>query len=112
MALEVSARIRDSLQRSERSSSVRRAPRSFRESQVAQGGLTQIGFNAGPRRHAVSEVEAEIRKFYQGPLPLSDALPFSAPFRDFFIGYDDFKEARKALIWRHGKVTELGVHLA
>lgn len=69
----------------------------FEKVRLPRGALTQTAFNAGPRRHAVSEVEAEVRKFYQGRLPLSDALPFSAPFRDLFVGYDGFEEARKAL---------------
>jgi salicylate hydroxylase len=72
--------------------------RVFEKVRLPRGALTQILSNAGMGRHAVPEVEEEIRKFYQGPLPPPDALPYSAPFRDLFFTYNIFEEARKALI--------------
>ena len=69
----------------------------FEKFRLARGPLTQIVSNAGPGRHALPEIEEEIQKFYQGPLPPPDALPYSKPFRDLFFSYDVFKETRRAL---------------
>lgn len=39
--------------------------------------------------------EAEIRKYYSGPLPTTGAMPHSPPICQFFFGYDVRKEAEK-----------------
>lgn len=41
--------------------------------------------------------EAEIRKYYSGPLPPTGAMPHSPPICQFFFGYDVRKEAYKVL---------------
>lgn len=42
-------------------------------------------------------VEKEIRKYYSGPLPPADSMPYSLPLRDFFFGYNVLEESANAL---------------
>ena len=69
----------------------------FEKLRLARGAFIQIVSNAGPGRHAMPEVEKEIRRFYDGPLPPPGAMPYSKPFRDLFFGYNVFEEAKRGL---------------
>ncbi|KAJ9645596.1 hypothetical protein H2204_001177 [Knufia peltigerae] len=49
----------------------------------------------GPQAAAKhAEQEAEIRKYYSGPLPATGAMPHSPPICQFFFGYDVEKEGK------------------
>jgi hypothetical protein len=53
-----------------------------------------------PGPHAAAKYaaqEAEIRKYYSGPLPPTGAMPHSPPICQFFFGYDVRKEALEYL---------------
>jgi hypothetical protein len=50
----------------------------------------------GPQAAAnYAKQEAEIRKYYSGPLPPTGSMPHSPPICQFFFGYDVRKEAMK-----------------
>ena len=52
----------------------------------------------GPQAAAnFAKQEAEIRKYYSGPLPPPGAMPHSPPICQFFFGYDVRKEGMKFL---------------
>jgi salicylate hydroxylase len=52
----------------------------------------------GPQAAAnYAKQEAEIRKYYSGPLPPTGSMPHSPPICQFFFGYDVRKEALQAL---------------
>jgi salicylate hydroxylase len=49
----------------------------------------------GPQAAAnYAKQEAEIRKYYNGPLPPTGSMPHSPPICQFFFGYDIIKEAQ------------------
>ena len=50
----------------------------------------------GPQAAAnYAKQEAEIRKYYSGPLPPTGSMPHSPPICEFFFGYDVRKEAQQ-----------------
>ncbi|OAP64337.1 hypothetical protein AYL99_00309 [Fonsecaea erecta] len=58
----------------------------------------------GPQAAAnYAKQEAEIRKYYSGPLPPTGAMPHSPPICQFFFGYDVRKEAMKFLAELNGE---------
>jgi salicylate hydroxylase len=58
------------------------------------------GPNAAPMQ---TKVEAEIRKYYSGPLPPKDSFPHSKPICDFFFAYDVRKDAAALLAGKEPK---------
>ncbi|KAI1609206.1 salicylate hydroxylase [Exophiala viscosa] len=69
----------------------------FENFRLPRVSATQILTNPivpGPQAAAkAAEQEAEIRKYYSGPLPITGAMPHSPPICQFFFGYDVRKEA-------------------
>ena len=69
----------------------------FEKFRLPRVSATQILTNPivpGPQAAALhKEQEAEIRKYYAGPLPPTGAMPHSPPICQFFFGYDVRKEA-------------------
>lgn len=69
----------------------------FEKFRLPRVSATQILTNPivpGPQAAAkFAEQEAEIRKYYSGPLPARGAMPHSPPICQFFFGYDVRKEA-------------------
>ncbi|KIX07860.1 uncharacterized protein Z518_02514 [Rhinocladiella mackenziei CBS 650.93] len=60
----------------------------------------------GPQAAAnYAKQEAEIRKYYSGPLPPTGAMPHSPPICEFFFAYDVRKEAMKFLDEANGVKT-------
>ncbi|KIX94801.1 uncharacterized protein Z520_09491 [Fonsecaea multimorphosa CBS 102226] len=58
----------------------------------------------GPQAAAnYAKQEAEIRKYYSGPLPPTGSMPHSPPICQFFFGYDVRKEAMKFLAELNGE---------
>jgi len=73
----------------------------FEKFRLPRVSATQILTNPivpGPQAAAkAAEQEAEIRKYYSGPLPTTGAMPHSPPICQFFFGYDVRKEATQYL---------------
>ncbi|KAI3337002.1 FAD/NAD(P)-binding domain-containing protein [Xylariaceae sp. AK1471] len=69
----------------------------FDKLRIPRCNLTLLVSNAGPDGLRVPGVEEEIRRFYQGPLPPNDALPWSQEFREVLFHYDAFEAAEQAL---------------
>ena len=69
----------------------------FEKFRLPRVSATQILTNPivpGPQAAALhKEQEAEIRKYYDGPLPPAGSMPHSPPICQFFFGYDVRKEA-------------------
>ncbi|KIW84966.1 hypothetical protein Z517_00354 [Fonsecaea pedrosoi CBS 271.37] len=58
----------------------------------------------GPQAAAnYAKQEAEIRKYYSGPLPPTGSMPHSPPICQFFFGYDVRKEAMKFIADLNGE---------
>lgn len=68
----------------------------YEKFRLPRASATQILTNPivpGPQAAAKhAEQEAEIRKYYSGPLPATGAMPHSPPICQFFFGYDVEKE--------------------
>ncbi|KAI5926450.1 hypothetical protein F4810DRAFT_725108 [Camillea tinctor] len=64
---------------------------------VPRCNLTMLLSNAGPEGVRVPGVEEEIRRYYSGPLPSREGLPWDDEFREFMFCYDVFAAAEKAL---------------
>ncbi|KAK5022252.1 hypothetical protein LTS07_010128 [Exophiala sideris] len=68
----------------------------FEKFRLPRVSATQILTNPivpGPQAAAKhAEQEAEIRKYYSGPLPTTGSMPHSPPICQFFFGYDVRKE--------------------
>ncbi|KAI0446064.1 FAD/NAD(P)-binding domain-containing protein [Xylaria telfairii] len=71
--------------------------RLFDELRIPKCNLAMLLSNAGPEGLSYPGVEAEIRRFYRGPLPPKDAMPWSAEFRKLLFKYDAFAEVEKKL---------------
>ncbi|KAI0539853.1 FAD/NAD(P)-binding domain-containing protein [Xylaria digitata] len=69
----------------------------FDKLRIPRCNLTMLVSNAGSEGLRVPGVEQEIRRFYSGPLPPKDALPWSSEFREVLFHYDAFQEAEQAL---------------
>ncbi len=69
----------------------------FEKFRLPRVSATQILTNPivpGPTAAALhKEQEAEIRRYYSGPLPPTGAMPHTPPICQFFFGYDVRKEA-------------------
>ncbi|KAI1824899.1 FAD/NAD(P)-binding domain-containing protein [Xylaria intraflava] len=76
---------------------IKRRLQLFDKLRIPRCNLTMLVSNAGPEGLCVPGVEEEIRRFYQGPLPPKDALPWSDEFREVLFRYNAFHEARQAL---------------
>ncbi|KAK5631755.1 hypothetical protein RRF57_007469 [Xylaria bambusicola] len=71
--------------------------RLFDKLRIPRCNLTMIVSNAGPEGLHRPGLEQEIRRFYHGPLPPSDALPWSDEFREVLFHHDASLEAEQAL---------------
>ncbi|KAF2969252.1 hypothetical protein GQX73_g4373 [Xylaria multiplex] len=69
----------------------------FDKLRIPRCNFTMLISNAGSDGLRAQGVEQEIRRFYSGPLPPKDALPWSSQFREVLFHYDAFKEAEQAL---------------
>lgn len=69
----------------------------FDKLRVPRCNLTMLASNAGPEWLRIPGVEQEIRRFYHGPLPSKEALPWSDEFREVLFHYDAFEAAKQAL---------------
>jgi salicylate hydroxylase len=68
----------------------------FRLPRVSATQILTDPIPPGPQAAAMhAKQEAEIRKYYSGPLPPTGAMPHSPPICQFFFGYDVRKEATK-----------------
>ncbi|AEO61241.1 hypothetical protein MYCTH_2311235 [Thermothelomyces thermophilus ATCC 42464] len=76
---------------------VRYRLRLFDKLRIPRCNLTMLVSNSPQGQPRKSGVVDEIRKFYQGPLPPSDALPYSKAWRDVLFGHDEFRAAEKLL---------------
>ncbi|KAF2634806.1 FAD/NAD(P)-binding domain-containing protein [Massarina eburnea CBS 473.64] len=78
----------------------------FKHLRLPRSATAQILSSTNPRftMANINMKTEEIRKFYTGELPdwPSGAGSFSGPIRDFFYGYDIFKEASRAVEWQDG----------
>lgn len=73
----------------------------YQQLRLPRSATTQILSSTNPRftMEGLAKKTDEIRKFYQGELvdwPMG-VTSWSEPIRDFFYGYDVFKEAEKAM---------------
>lgn len=69
----------------------------FDKLRIPRCNLTMIASNAGPEGLKIPGVQQEIRRFYRGPLPPEDALPWSDEFREVLFHHDAFEVARQAM---------------
>lgn len=69
----------------------------FDKLRIPRCNLTLLVSNAGPAGLRVPGVEEEIRKFYSGPLPPADSMPYSKPFREVLFHHDEYQAAERAL---------------
>ncbi|KAL2173931.1 uncharacterized protein P884DRAFT_317130 [Thermothelomyces heterothallicus CBS 202.75] len=76
---------------------VRYRLRLFDKLRIPRCNLTMLVSNSPQDQPRKSGVVDEIRKFYQGPLPPSDALPYSKAWRDVLFGHDEFRAAETLL---------------
>ncbi|KAI1426708.1 FAD/NAD(P)-binding domain-containing protein [Xylaria sp. FL1777] len=76
----------------------------FDKLRIPRCNLTMLVSNAGPEGLRVPGLEQEIRRFYYGPLPPTNALPWSDEFREVLFHYDGFREAEQALLDEKGQV--------
>ncbi|KAI3343414.1 FAD/NAD(P)-binding domain-containing protein [Ustulina deusta] len=81
----------------------------FDKLRIPRCNFTMLVSNAGPEGLRVPGLEQEIRRFYHGPLPPRNALPWSDEFREVLFHYDAFQEADQALRDEKAK-GEGGVH--
>ncbi|KAI1281428.1 FAD/NAD(P)-binding domain-containing protein [Xylaria sp. FL0933] len=76
---------------------IRERLRLFDKLRIPRCNLTMLVSNAGPEGLRVPGLEQEIRKFYHGPLPPKNALPWSDEFREVLFHHDAFREAQQAM---------------
>ncbi|KAI1367741.1 FAD/NAD(P)-binding domain-containing protein [Xylaria arbuscula] len=76
---------------------VRDRLRLFDKIRIPRCNLTMLVSNAGPEGLRRPGLEQEIRRFYHGPLPPNDALPWADEFRELLFHYDAIQEAERAL---------------
>ncbi|KAI0455673.1 FAD/NAD(P)-binding domain-containing protein [Xylaria acuta] len=69
----------------------------FDKLRIPRCNLAMLLSNAGPEGLRLPGVEQEIRRFYQGPLPSKEKVPWSAEFREVLFNYNAFEEAPQAL---------------
>lgn len=69
----------------------------FDRLRIPRCNLTMIVSNAGPEGLQIPGVEQEIRRFYRGPLPPPEALPWSDEFREVLFHHDAFKTAKQEI---------------
>ncbi|KAI0200712.1 FAD/NAD(P)-binding domain-containing protein [Astrocystis sublimbata] len=69
----------------------------FDKLRIPRCNLAMILSNAGPEGLRRPGVEEDIRKFYHGPLPSRNALPWSAEFRGLLFNYNVFIAGTQAL---------------
>jgi salicylate hydroxylase len=69
----------------------------FDKLRLGRCNMTMILSNAGFAGIGVPGVEEEVRRYYDGPLPPSGSIPFSAEYREIFFNYNALEEARKVL---------------
>ncbi|KAI0481496.1 FAD/NAD(P)-binding domain-containing protein [Xylaria cf. heliscus] len=69
----------------------------FDKLRIPRCNLAMLLSNAGPEGLRLPGVEEEIRKFYHGPLPSKDEVPWSAEFRKLLFDYNTFEEAERVL---------------
>ncbi|GAP89628.1 putative beta-glucosidase-like protein [Rosellinia necatrix] len=74
----------------------------FDKLRIPRCNLTMIVSNGGPEALRIRGVEEEIRRFYHGPLPPPEALPWSDEFREVLFHYDAFEAAKEALSMEEG----------
>ncbi|KAI0546236.1 FAD/NAD(P)-binding domain-containing protein [Xylaria curta] len=81
----------------------------FDKLRIPRCNLAMLLSNAGPEGLRLPSVEQEIRRFYQGPLPSEDAVPWSAEFREILFNYNALEEAAQALKMNgtEGKLKQL-----
>lgn len=68
---------------------------------------TQLMSNGAAAALRNEDIVRRIRRHYDGPLPPSDTKPWGEGFRDFFFGYDVFRES-KVFLEKHGLQTNYG----
>ncbi|KAI0433954.1 FAD/NAD(P)-binding domain-containing protein [Xylaria sp. FL1042] len=71
--------------------------RLFDRLRIPRCNLTMLVSNAGPEGLRVPGLEQEIQRFYDGPLPPQNALPWSDEFREVLFHYDGFLAAKLVL---------------
>ncbi|KAI1313612.1 FAD/NAD(P)-binding domain-containing protein [Xylaria venustula] len=76
---------------------IRERLRLFDKLRIPRCNLTMLVSNAGPEGLRVPGLEEEIRRFYHGPLPSTNALPWTTEFREVLFHHDAFQEAEQAL---------------
>ncbi|KAI8947191.1 FAD/NAD(P)-binding domain-containing protein [Xylaria longipes] len=91
-----------------RESVIRERLELFDKLRIPRCNLAMLVSNAGPEGLRLPGVEQEIRRFYQGPLPPKDAMPWSAEFREVLFNYNAFEEAAQALGDEEGREKEVG----
>ncbi|KAK0725912.1 hypothetical protein B0H67DRAFT_681144 [Lasiosphaeris hirsuta] len=69
----------------------------FDRLRIPRCNLTMLASNAGPLWLDVPGVEAEVRKFYAGPLPPPGSLPWGDQFREVLFNHDEFSAAEAIL---------------
>lgn len=69
----------------------------FDKLRIPRCNLAMLASNAGPEGLQAPGVEAEIRRFYSGPLPPPGAMPYSKPFREILFLHDEYQAAEQVL---------------
>ncbi|TRX94898.1 hypothetical protein FHL15_004359 [Xylaria flabelliformis] len=80
-----------------RESAIRNRLELFDKLRIPRCNLAMLLSNAGPEGLRLPGVEQEIRRFYRGPLPPKDAVPWSAEFREVLFNYNAIEKAAQAL---------------
>ncbi|KAI1743576.1 FAD/NAD(P)-binding domain-containing protein [Xylaria scruposa] len=80
-----------------RESIIRERLELFDKLRIPRCNLAMLLSNAGSEGLRLPGVEQEIRRFYQGPLPSKDAVPWSAELREILFNYNAFEKAAQAL---------------
>ncbi|KAK3500489.1 hypothetical protein B0T13DRAFT_223523 [Neurospora crassa] len=76
---------------------VKRRLQLFDQLRIPRCNLTMLASNAGPKWLNVEGVEEEARRYYKGPLPHKDTLPWTNEFRQVLFCYDAFEAAEEAV---------------
>ncbi|EGZ78691.1 FAD/NAD(P)-binding domain-containing protein [Neurospora tetrasperma FGSC 2509] len=74
---------------------VKRRLQLFDQLRIPRCNLTMLASNAGPKWLNVEGVEEEARRYYKGPLPHKDTLPWTKEFREVLFCYDAFEAAEE-----------------
>lgn len=82
---------------------IRRRLQLFDKLRVGRCNMAMILSNAGIGGTGSPDVEDEVRRFYDGPLPPQGSMPWIEESRAIFFGYDVFQEAGMVLE-RDGRV--------